>query len=58
MQDFARSIGRQSYVGLSRKVQNPYVTIYYNIMVFSAGDECDDNGKLVGPAIKQQRHLL
>ncbi|OHF03922.1 aromatic prenyltransferase [Colletotrichum orchidophilum] len=57
-QDFCNTIGRHSYVGLSYNKDGPYVTMYYNTMTFSTGDERDANGKLVGPAAMKQRHLL
>ncbi|KAF6822973.1 aromatic prenyltransferase [Colletotrichum musicola] len=57
-QDFSNTIGRHSYVGLSYNKSGPYVTMYYNTMTFSAGNERDDQGKLVGPAAWKQRHLL
>ncbi|KAK1621534.1 aromatic prenyltransferase [Colletotrichum phormii] len=57
-QDFSNTIGRHSYVGLSYKKDGPYVTMYYNTMTFSVGDERDGDGKLVGPAAMKQRHLL
>ncbi|KAL0941663.1 tryptophan dimethylallyltransferase (aromatic prenyltransferase) [Colletotrichum truncatum] len=57
-QDFSNTIGRHSYVGLSYNKDGPYVTLYYNTMTFSAGNERDGSGKLVGPAAMRQRHLL
>ncbi|TDZ15818.1 7-dimethylallyltryptophan synthase [Colletotrichum orbiculare MAFF 240422] len=57
-QDFSTTIGRHSYVGLSFNKAGPYITMYYNTMTFSAGDERDAAGKLVGPAAWKQRHLL
>ncbi|KAF9871291.1 aromatic prenyltransferase [Colletotrichum karsti] len=57
-QDFSNTIGRHSYVGLSFNKEGPYVTMYYNTMTFSAGNERNPDGKLVGPAAWQQRHLL
>ncbi|KAF4869227.1 7-dimethylallyltryptophan synthase [Colletotrichum siamense] len=57
-QEFSNTIGRHSYVGLSYTKDGPYVTLYYNTMTFSAGNERDDRGKLVGPAAWKQRHLL
>ncbi|OLN88022.1 7-dimethylallyltryptophan synthase 1 [Colletotrichum chlorophyti] len=57
-QDFSNTIGRHSYVGLSYNKAGPYITMYYNTMTFSAGNERDDHGKLVGPAAWKQRHLL
>ncbi|KAF3015034.1 aromatic prenyltransferase (DMATS family) [Neopestalotiopsis sp. 37M] len=47
-----------SYVGLSYNKNGPYITMYYNTMTFSKGDEKDGEGKLVGPAAWKQRHLL
>ncbi|KAK1991631.1 aromatic prenyltransferase [Colletotrichum falcatum] len=57
-QDFSTTIGRHSYVGLSYDKNGPYITMYYNTMTFSAGNERDMDGKLVGPAAMKQRHLL
>ncbi|ETS74381.1 hypothetical protein PFICI_14247 [Pestalotiopsis fici W106-1] len=57
-QDFSNTIGRHSYVGLSYNEKGPYITMYYNTMTFSKGDEKDEEGKLVGPAAWKQRHLL
>ncbi|GJC90113.1 7-dimethylallyltryptophan synthase [Colletotrichum liriopes] len=57
-QDFSTTIGRHSYVGLSYNKNGPYITMYYNTMTFSTGDERNVDGKLVGPAAMKQRHLL
>ncbi|KZL63232.1 tryptophan dimethylallyltransferase [Colletotrichum incanum] len=57
-QDFSTTIGRHSYVGLSYNKHGPYITMYYNTMTFSAGNERNADGKLVGPAAMKQRHLL
>ncbi|CCF39038.1 aromatic prenyltransferase [Colletotrichum higginsianum] len=57
-QDFSTTIGRHSYVGLSYNKNGPYITMYYNTMTYSAGDERNADGKLVGPAAMKQRHLL
>jgi len=57
-QDFATTIGRHSYVGISQTSNGPYVTMYYNTMAFSTGAERDQDGKLTGPASRRQRHLI
>lgn len=58
-QDFSTTIGRHSYVGISQTPNGPYVTLYYNIMIFSTGAELDEeSGKLTGPASKRQRHVI
>ncbi len=57
-QDFATTIGRHSYIGLSySETTGIYLTVYYNTMLFSTGAERDEEGVLRGPAVKKQRHL-
>ncbi|QDS72565.1 aromatic prenyltransferase (DMATS family) [Venturia effusa] len=57
-EDFAKTVGRHSFIGLSYTEAGPYVTLYYNSMIFSTGDERDAKGRLVGTGAAKQRHLL
>lgn len=45
-------------MGISHTQIGPYVTVYYNAMIFSTGTEQGEDGKLIGPASKRRRHLL
>ncbi|KZL84071.1 aromatic prenyltransferase [Colletotrichum incanum] len=57
-QDFSDTIGRQTYAALSYNNNGPYVTIYYNLMTFSTGKERDEEGRLVGPAVRKPHHYF